>query len=304
MTNPFAHIGERAIIQVETNDGRILRGGYLTQGGMHFVHLQGPDLPLIGHVEGPIDPDDVACVTVKLTRDQVLQEAQERLCGERFPGREPITRDDYEYRLYSLAKAIAQLDSERGILGRWSQLVRQLDALADRIRLSRPKRDWILREAKWSLRHNAPPTLSDLWIADVASPSVLRRPRAQDFDPDPAVRFRRSEVPAHVLEDPRSIRNVLSRLRAAGFNARITRLGDPEWERGTITVDFREACGGQRALFHLDATRLGDGFISWDVSADCGESSSGFRRAQRMSRTDRYLDMRMLVMGDALERAA
>ena len=169
------------------------------------------------------------------TRAQVLADGYARLHGERVPGPEPRTRDDHEQRLQVLACVVADADAD---WHREMQLRRQFREVADRIGLAASKRTWLLNAARWAQRSNAPPTMTDLWVEPVASPSCLARPRPQDFDPDARARRRRTGLPAEIRADPFSIPNILHALRAALLKARITRSGDPPYDRAQIQVDM------------------------------------------------------------------
>jgi hypothetical protein len=171
------------------------------------------------------------------------------------PGREPVTRDDFEHRLQTLARAVAALPYRE-----WQmqiRLTRQFEACAERIQLSPGKRAWMLAEAKWARRSNMPPTMADLWVEPVASPSCFARPRPQDFNPDPALRRRRTPLPPELPSDPFSIPNMLSALIGQGLKARITRLGDPPHERGRIRVALRAAGRARRGRANALAQCVG-----------------------------------------------
>ena len=165
--------------------GQTLTGHYTSRVGLHFLHRTGRDLPLIGEITGPYGPGDVLAVEIVQTRAEVLADAYVRLHGERVPGREPVTRDEHEQRLQVLAGAVAAASDD---WQRQMQLHRQFREAADRIGLAQGKRTWLLNAAAWARRSNAPPTMADLWVNAVASPSCLARPRPQDFDPDPRAR--------------------------------------------------------------------------------------------------------------------
>lgn len=106
MTAPlFAGREEREVLEVTLLDGRVLQGHYMSVAGQHFIVCRGPGMPLHGHAEGPLSEATVRAVTVLRTRAEVLQEGRDRMLGERVPGREPVTREDYRYRLDVLAGA-------------------------------------------------------------------------------------------------------------------------------------------------------------------------------------------------------
>ncbi len=130
--------------------------------------------------------------------------------------------------------------------------------------------------------------MADLWIDPVASPSCLVRPRPQDFDPDPRARRRRTALPVHVRADPHSIQNMLHALRAASLKARITRLGDPPWDRGHIRVEMPVK---GRSRFVAIAERDGFGRMTWRHVWDGNDSEAGRRRYRLAMRCDAYAQM-------------
>lgn len=283
IAHPLSDCEERSIIEVCFQDGKRLTGFYTARGGNHFLLRTGPGFPLIGQIDGPFAATDIAAVHILKSRAEVLADARMRLHGERVPGREPITRDDFQYRLETLARAAAQSGDD---WQREMQIRRQFDELADRIALAAGKRAWLHNAARWSLRSNAPPTMADIWVEDVASPSCLARPRAEDFDPDPAIRNRKRPVPAHVRADPYSILNMLAALHTAGFKARITRLGDPPWDKGHIQIDLPLK---GRSRFIAIGQRSADREMVWRTVWDGNESKAGLVRYRRAV-SEGYLD--------------
>jgi len=276
---------ETSVIRLTLADGQVLTGSYTSRAGMHFLHRTGRDLPLIGEITGPYQPGDVLAVDVPRTRAQVLEDAYVRLHGERVPGHEPVTRDDYEHRLHIIACAVAEAgaDCHREMQIRW-----QFREVADRIGLAAGKRTWLLNAARWAQRSNAPPTMADLWVDAVASPSCLARPRPQDFDPDPRARRWRDGLPAHVKADPFSIHNIIHALRAASLKARVTRLGDPPHDCGHIQVDMPIK---GRSRFVAIAKRGRRGHMEWKVVWDGNESDAGLKRHRRCLQCDDYARM-------------
>jgi len=281
----WAACEERSVVRLTLADGKVLTGHYTSRAGMHFLHRTSRDLPLIGEVTGPYQPGDVLAVDVVRTRAQVLADAYVRLHGERVPGREPVTRDDYEHRLQVLARAVAEAGAD---WQREMQLHRQFREVADRINLSAGKRTWLLKAAKWAQRSNAPPTMANLWVDSVASPSCLARPRPQDFDPDPRTRRRRTGLPAQVRADPFSLHNILHALRAASLKARITRLGDPPFDRGHIQVEMPIK---GRSRFVAITERGWHGRMEWEVVWDGNEAAAGLTRHRRCLQCDDYARM-------------
>ena len=277
---------ERAVVRLTLADNQVLTGHYTSRVGLHFLHRTGRDLPLVGEVTGPYGPGDVLAVEVVRTRAQVLADAYVRLHGERVPGREPVTRDDHEHRLQVLAVAVAAAHDD---WQRQMQLHRQFREAADRIGLAPGKRAWLLNAAAWARRSNAPPTMADLWVDAVASPSCLARPRPQDFDPDPRARRRRADLPAHVVSDPHSIPNMLHALRAASLQARTTRLGDPPWDRGHLQIEMPVK---GRSRFVAIAERDRQGRMAWRVVWDGNhDSKAGRLRHRRCLQCDAYARM-------------
>ena len=283
--NLWAACEERAVVRLTLASGQVLTGNYTSRVGLHFLHRTGRDLPLIGEVTGPYQPGDVLAVEVVRTRAQVLSDAYVRLHGERVPGREPHTRDEHEQRLQVLASAVAAAGDD------WQhqmQLHRQFREAADRIGLAAGKRTWLLNAAAWARRSNKPPTMADLWVDAVASPSCLARPRPQDFDPDPRIRRQRTALPAHVRADPFSIPNILHALKAASLKVRTTRVGDPPHDAGHIQVEMPIK---GRSRFVAVANRDEHGRMAWRWLWDGNESESGRARHRRALQCDAYARM-------------
>lgn len=201
-----------------------------------------------------------------------------------------MTRDDFEHRLQTIARAVAALPKEECQME--MRLKRQFDACAERVGLSAGKRAWMLAEAKWARRTNAPPTMADLWVEPVASPSCFARPRPQDFEPDPEVRRRRSPIPAEVRLDPKSVPNLLAALHAEGLKARITRLGDPAHERGHIQVEMPVK---GRARFVLIGERTTGNRMHWRSAWNGNESKAGLKRYAKSVATPAYAAMMRIM---------
>ena len=291
----WAACEERAVVRLTLASGQVLTGHYTSRVGLHFLHRTGRDLPLIGEVTGPYGPGDVLAVEGVRTCAQVLADAYVRLHGERVPGREPVTRDEHEHRLQVLARAVADAEAD---WQRQVQLHRQFREAADRIGLAPGKRAWLLNAAAWARRSNAPPTMANLWVDAVASPSCLARPRPQDFDPDPRARRRRTGLPAHVVSDPHSIPNMLHALRAASLDVRVSRLGDPPYDRGHLQIEMpvtakpRSGLRGGRSRFVAIAERDRHGRMAWRVVWDGNhDSKAGRLRYRRALQCDAYARM-------------
>ena len=274
---------ERELLRVTLADGSAFTGRCTIVAGQHFLICADPHNPL-GRVEGALEDMAIAAIDVLQTRAEALTEGRQRLLGDRVPGREPVTRDDYEHRLRMIARAIASTAKEDW--QREMQIRRQFDEVADRIRLAAAKRQWILNEERWRLRSNREPTMADLWVGPTASPSCLARPRPQDFDPDPAIRRRRSPPPPSARADPRVLRNMLAALKARGLHARLDRLGDPPHLRGSILVKMPIK---GRAQFAATAEREAeDEPIRWRLVWDGNDSKAGRRRYRAAVQTADY----------------
>ncbi|QDJ12052.1 Hypothetical protein HVPorG_03903 (plasmid) [Roseomonas mucosa] len=273
---------DRSRLRLTLRDGRVVDGIYNLIARQHFLHRTGPGLPLVGEVEGPLLADDILAVEVVMTRAQLRERGRELLHGPRVPGREPVTRDEFAHRLQTLASAVAAVPESE-----WQmqiRLKRQFEACAQRIALSPGKQAWMLAEAKWARRSNAPPTMADLWVDPVANPSCFARPRPQDFDPDPAARRRRVPPPPAVRADPHSIPNMLAALTGQGLKARITRLGDPVHERGHIQVEMPVK---GRARFVLIG-ETSEGVTGWRAVWDGNDSKAGLKRRRQSEATEAY----------------
>lgn len=289
----FTDRQDQDVITVVMKSGETFTGSYMTQAGMHFVGTKAGKGDLIGKVEGPIDPEEVVRIEVLKSRDEVFEDRRDRALGERLSGRDPVTRDDFEYRLERLAKAMVSAEGMRR-----TQLSRQFEELADRITLAKPKRAWMIAAAHWSLRSNEPPRLVDLWSSDVASPSLMRRPSPKDFDPDPAVRKARDRLPPEIVADPSSVPNMLRRLRTSDLKAVISLAGDPPWERAIIQVDLAP---GRSGRFSVDGRRV-DGEMQWTLKWAGNDSNAGRKHQRRAMGLPEYRLLKSLVAGEAEAR--
>lgn len=249
---------DQDVVEVTLRDGAILTGSLMRVAGMTFLTYQKPGA-LLGSSHGPIDPDGVEAVRLVKAWSAIKAERFAALRGERFPGPAPRLALDYEYRLERLARALAsEPDAARA-----DQLRRQFDDTADEIALSQAKRAWMRAAGRWALKSNAPPTMEDLWFAEVASPSLMTRPRPQDFDPDPTVRRRRFPLPDQVMRDPASVPNRLKALRAAGLKARVQLAGDPLWDRAVIQIDLANGRDGRFMAAARRVNRVTHWKLSW-----------------------------------------
>lgn len=247
-SNLWAGCADQDRLEVRLKNGQVLNGAYMNVAGMTFLTYWLPRAAW-GSSHGPIDDELVDSVRVVETWASIKAKRLAARRGEPFPGARPGTALDYEYRLERIARAIAaEVDACRA-----DQLRFQFHETADEIALSKPKRAWLLAAGLWALKSNAPPQMEDLWFSDVASPSLMVRPRAQDFDPDPIARRKRPEMPDHVRSDPASVPNRLKAIRSAGLKARVQLAGDPIWDRAVIQIDLAD---GRKGRFIAQAKRI------------------------------------------------
>ena len=279
----LARLEEREVVRIQLADGTAHTGSVTIIAARHYLVCHGTGYPLHGHVEGPLEELELAAIITVQTRADVLAEGHRRLMGERIPGSEPVTRDDFEHRLRTIARAVALCGDD------WSremQIRRQFDEAADHIEFAKAKRQWILNEERFRLRSNRAPEMHDLWVQDVASPSCLARPRPQDFDPDSTVRRRRSPLPPDARADPFGLHNILKAMLRRGLKARIDRLGDPPHARGQILIKMPIK---GRAQFVASAERKSTADpIRWRLIWDGNESKAGLRRHRAAIRTSDY----------------
>ena len=232
LTALFAGCQPQDQIEIRLTNGEKLVGAFMTQAGMYFVHAR--DGGVHGKVHGPFAEGQIAAVKVLKDREQIFAERFERSRGEPVPGTLRRTRDGYEARLDTLARAAALATGKRR-----DQIELQFHDLADEIQLAKTKRNWLLMLARWAKFSNKEPTKIDLSGGDMTSAARFVRPRPQDFDPDPKLRRAAVKYPPEITSDPRSAPNMLKALRAAGFNARPSVLGETDFvARADLLVDF------------------------------------------------------------------
>lgn len=286
-------LAEGDVARLVLRSGGTVEGSYLTQAGMHFIHVRDGGA---SRVEGPFSPDDVSEVALLKSRNEVIEDARERRLGVRVAGSLVETRGGYRARLERLASVAAREESFR----RRMQVTAQFDDVADRIALAKTKRRWMLAEARWRLHSNEEPDKLSMAGGDITKAEGLARPRPQDFDPDQAVRRRREPLPAHVAEDPLSPPNMLNALRSAGFTARVSVLSEMAFDRCDLLVDFP---GGKRAGRFLVKGSRADGAMRWTTSWEGGSSSAGLSRMRRCLRSQEHAEF-MAVVGTGAAKAA
>lgn len=289
--DPFGGVEPGARIRVFPVGRPCFEGEYVLRGGMRFVIRRDRGATPFGAVEGPIEVDGVSKIEIVASKTTIDAQRKERLFGEPYPGRAPKTAEEYRYRLERLAAAMArEPDRERQ-----AQLGRQFDALADEISLSKPKRAWMRAAGRWALQSNALPRLQDLWFADVASPSLLVRPRPRDFSPDPRERRRPVRMPEYARDDPSTPHNVVKRLQRAGLRARLALAGDPPWDRAKLVIDLAP---GRLHRFFADGTRSEAGKMSWRIVWAGNANPTADRRHRSVLRTAEYTTMMMVFSND------
>lgn len=289
--NPFTDRQQQDVLRIRLQDGRVMEGSYLTQAGMHFLHVR--EGGLNGKVEGPFAPEQVASVRVLKNRDEVFEERFERSRGEPVPGALRRDRDGYEARLRILARTAARSSGLRRM-----QVERQFHDVADEITLAKTKRRWILAEEAWRLHSNAEPTKIDLSGGDMTGAEKFQRPRPQDFDPDPKARRARVVLPDRVTSDPVSPPNMLKALRAAGFNARVSVMGEMTHDTADLLVDFPG--GKANGRFALIGARTDSGVMRWrHLWEGNGTRADMMRRARCMRSAEYKLFLTTVAAGTA-----
>lgn len=285
--SPFTGSEHGCRLRVTLASGHQAEGELQIFGGHRMLIIRDPSAPMGHRVEGPLRRADVTSVVILQSRDEVREEKRAQRFGKLVFTWEPTTRVDIRTQLEGIARAIA--DNPRGgDFHRRLELEAQFAHLASRIGLGQAKRAWVLAEGTWYRTHNHPPTMADLWGSELASPSCFRRPRDEDFDPDPAVRNRPAPVPSWVLHDPLSIRNMHAAFEEAGLSARIHRLGDPPHEHGAILVKM-PARG--RAQFEVTGRRNDAGVMCWKHAWDVLDTPTGDRRLHVVRQSVAYQKM-------------
>lgn len=282
----LASRSERDVVRLTLSDGSVIEGSYLTQAGMHFLHVR--DVSMTGSVHGPFSPDEVAAAVLVKPREQVIEEIRERRVGEAVPGSLVRTRDGYEARLERLANVLAR----EPVFRRRLEIEAQFNLVADEISLAKTKRNWMIAAAGWRTHSNKEPDRLEMAGGDLTVAERLVRPRPQDFHPDPAERRKRAVLPPHVAADPLSPPNMLKALRAAGFKARVSVLSEMDYDRVDLLVDFP---GGKMVgRFAARGRRGGDG-MSWTVSWEGGDTMTGLKRRSRALRSEFYATLRSVL---------
>lgn len=283
-------------IEMILADGRKLVGAFMTQAGMYFIHAR--DGGVHGKVHGPFADGEVTSVSVLKDRETIFNERFERSRGEPVAGTLRRTREGYEARLDTLARAAALATGKRR-----HQIELQFHDLAEELQLARTKRNHLLVVARWALISNREPTKLDLSGGDMTSAARFVRPRPQDFDPDPKVRRAAVRYPAEIMADPTSPPNMLKALRAAGFNARPSVLGETDSvSRADLLVDFPG--GKEKGRFALLGGRRKDGTFAWRFAWEGRTSKADAARHRRALASQPYKLFKTIVeKGLAYDRA-
>lgn len=165
--------------------------------------------------------------------------------------------------------------------------------MADEIELAQTKRAWMIAVASWYTHSNQEPTKLDLSGGCMTTAQGFQRPRPQDFDPDRKVRRARVPVPEHVKNDPRSTRNMVKALNAAGFKARASVLSEITDDTAGLLVDFP---GGKRkGRFSLDGKRNPQGRMTWTFHWDGNGTNADLTRKRRCLNGETYQTFRQIV---------
>lgn len=277
--DPFAGRVQQDVLRVELTDGTVIKGAYLYQAGMSFLHIR--DGSIHGRVEGPIDPASVVKVAILQSRDEIIEERKIRARGEPVPGTLRRTREGYEARLDALARAAAMTTGRRR-----DEIETQFNLVADEISLAKTKRNFMLAVARWNRGSNREPTKMDLCGGDMTSAERFARPRAQDFDPDIKVRRARVPIPPHLAADPRSVPNMMKALRAAGFRAKPSIVGETTFEEADLLVDFPG--GKEKGRFGVLGRRNAQGKMAWRFEWEGNSSKASANRHRRALMSDDY----------------
>ncbi|MFG6572154.1 hypothetical protein ACGYLO_11170 [Sulfitobacter sp. 1A13353] len=194
-------------------------GPVLAVAGMRYIqdetHRRAWAMPTILDLAGA----DVESVEVLEAADEI---ACRKACEARGDLVFPDLPDDpveIEDALDHLAALIARETDTRVIRGRQSQLLAQFNDIAEHISLAATKRKYVLTRAL---------TGGDFHPWETRDPHVFRngtvRPLPADFELEPAARRdrpRRLEEAVRIFgEAEREVRNLLSALRAQGFDVR------------------------------------------------------------------------------------
>ncbi|TWA81560.1 hypothetical protein FBY14_12452 [Azospirillum brasilense] len=275
-----------AFLDQGTNHGRTLVGEYLTQARLHFVVVKPPGAGgLASTVLGPIDPSDVETITLDQSAEDVMRDRYERKHGDPFLSWTPATRDEFERALYELADEVSRLrdegdtardardwDRERTANRRRRQIVVQFDELAERIRLAKTKRRYVLADAGMMRHHGQ--RFDPLRDCDgpLAAQNFVR-PLPLDFHPDPterqdraARRQERHQLDAHAAE----LDLMRQRLKAAGIEAR----RPLHFDHLLIKVDTSSG----PALWNIDIGADGRPVVTWGESGKAGRAATTRKR--------------------------
>ena len=210
--------------------GPVIEGEYMTQAGMHFIAVKGKGL--LPTSLGPIEPADVVSIERTKDRAKVFEDRYNAARGEAFSTPLTRTRDGYETWLRKIASAIAGNNNAL----RRSQLVQQMDDVADEIGLAKKKRKWLIAEAEYRKRGGALeyPSRNDLTGNSAMDALNLQRPKSSDFEPSEDSRKVRLEE-----TDAAAPKQVVKRLQKEGFGAMSAASnpdGDPENSQILVTM--------------------------------------------------------------------
>lgn len=204
--------------------------------------------------------DEIKCRKARTARGAIV-----------FPD-PPRDAGEMEEQLLSLAE-MAQATPRSGLHSRHDQLLNQFHDLADRIFLAKAKRTYLITKARLG-RDFHPWTDPD--------PSIFRietvRPLPSDFEPDRAARRdrpRRLEEAVRIFgAAEREVREIASRLRAAGFDIRRPH---PNAQSLLLRVAL-----SARQSYDLSITASANGF--WQISLPLPSNKTQDRARRRVLR--------------------
>ena len=191
-----------AQVELTYRDGSKVQGIIKDTQGAKWADCSDGATILLSTPWGPVDLSVIAAARVTREAQDIAAERAARKYGEEaYPT--PTTRDGYEETLYALAFDISDIARQSrkmnftaGIYLRKMQLEAQFDRLADSLDLAKTKRRYILATA--SRRHAGEPMPRPIELTGgPMEEALVRVPKPQDFDPDPATRAKRWPRPAH-----------------------------------------------------------------------------------------------------------
>ena len=212
-------------VHVELHDGSSYDGIISETHGHPWINHNGNvavtafDAPGIAQIKS---------LTVTKSVSQAIDEKNQRKYGE-IVYKQPRTREEYELTLNDLAARIRQerKSEEPGHVLRYLQLEAQFNKVADEIGLAKNKRYFLLRYSG-SFAGNVPFPQRPWHLSDAADQNYAV-PKPSDFDPDPAVRAKRTPAnPANFLTLAQ-VKDSLERAQSDLLNKRMSADKKARW---------------------------------------------------------------------------